>query len=64
LLAAGMMNSNSVAELREQAKNEVTGAIDQALSEPSPTANDLLTHTFAPSRVDAVYPDGYTGLPT
>jgi len=28
-----------------------------------PTAADVERFTYAPSRVDAVYPDDYTGLP-
>jgi 2-oxoisovalerate dehydrogenase E1 component alpha subunit len=63
LLAAGVLTSDHVAEVRQHAKTEVAAAIEQALREPKPTVDDVLTHTFAPSHVDAVYPDGYTGLP-
>jgi 2-oxoisovalerate dehydrogenase E1 component alpha subunit len=63
LLDAGMLDRDRARELREQAKAEMDAAVERALSEPGPTAADVLAHTFAPSPVDAVYPDSYTGLP-
>ena len=33
------------------------------LEEPQPTIADIERHTYAPSAVDAVYPNDYTGLP-
>ena len=37
--------------------------LEAVLQEPAPTPNDVPKHTYSPSRVDAVYPDDYTGLP-
>ena len=33
------------------------------MQEPEPTREDVYAFTYAPSAVDAVYPDDYTGLP-
>ena len=41
-----------------------TDSLEQALAEPRPTAEDINRFTYAPSPVDAVYPDDYTGLPS
>jgi len=30
---------------------------------PKPTVADVLKHSYAPSPVDVVYPEDYTGLP-
>ena len=38
--------------------------LDETLDEPRPTAEDVNRHTYAPSPVDQVYPEDYTGLPT
>ena len=38
-------------------------AVAQAMAEPRPTAEDVERHTYAPSPVDVVYPEDYTGLP-
>jgi 2-oxoisovalerate dehydrogenase E1 component alpha subunit len=37
--------------------------VQQAVREPKPTAADVFKHTYAPSQVDVVYPEDYTGLP-
>ena len=37
--------------------------MQQAVREPKPTAADVFKHTYAPSPVDVVYPEDYTGLP-
>jgi 2-oxoisovalerate dehydrogenase E1 component alpha subunit len=45
------------------AKEEVEEAVRTVSSEPRPTAEHIYQHTYAPSPVDAVYPQDYTGLP-
>ncbi len=64
LLAAGVLDRDVVKQVHASAVAEVEAAAQKALGEPAPAPADLYTHTFAPSRVDAVYPDGYSGLPT
>ena len=50
-------------ELPAARHEEVEAAIAQAMTEPHPTPADIPRFTYAPSPVDAVYPDDYTGLP-
>ena len=38
-------------------------AVVEIMQEPRPTKDDVFTHTYAPSPVDVVYPQDYTGLP-
>ena len=33
------------------------------MHEPEPTREDVMRFSYAPSTVDAVYPEDYTGLP-
>lgn len=63
LTEAGLLDSVALEQTHEEALAEVEAAVEQVLSEPMPTAADVEKHTYAPSRVDAVYPDDYTGLP-
>ena len=63
LRQAGALDSETAERIHAEAQAEVELALEQALSEPPPTAEDVELHTFAPSPVDAVYPKDYTGLP-
>ncbi len=63
LLATGAIEQSGIDNCWELARNEVEHALKVALAEPRPTPRDVRTHTYAPSSVDAVYPDDYTGLP-
>jgi 2-oxoisovalerate dehydrogenase E1 component alpha subunit len=63
LLAAGVERED-LDQVYAEAKTEVEAAVQQALKEPKPTAADVLKHTYAPSPVDVVYPEDYTGLPS
>jgi 2-oxoisovalerate dehydrogenase E1 component alpha subunit len=63
LIDAGVLEPSEIARVHADAKAEVETAVQQAVKEPKPTVNDVLTHTYAPSPVDAVYPEDYTGLP-
>jgi 2-oxoisovalerate dehydrogenase E1 component alpha subunit len=49
--------------ISKEAHAEVDAAVAQAVKEPKPEAEDVVTHTYAPSTVDQVYPEDYTGLP-
>jgi 2-oxoisovalerate dehydrogenase E1 component alpha subunit len=64
LLAAGILDSATIERTHEEAHAEVEAALEQALKEARPTPADVNRHSYAPSSVDVVYPDDYTGLPT
>ena len=63
LLDAGALDAAEAEHIRADAKAEVEAAVQQAVREPKPTAADVFKHTYAPSPVDVVYPEDYTGLP-
>jgi 2-oxoisovalerate dehydrogenase E1 component alpha subunit len=63
LLSAGMVDQATIDLIHEDAHAEVDKAVEKAMSEPAPRPEDVETFTYAPSKVDAVYPDDYTGLP-
>ena len=63
LMRVGATNQAEIDQTHAAARDEVQQAIDQAMSEPLPTESDVETHIFAPSPVDAIYPDGWQGLP-
>jgi 2-oxoisovalerate dehydrogenase E1 component alpha subunit len=63
LLEAGALDADDVERVRAAARAEVEAAVQQAVREPKPTVADVYKHTYAPSPVDMVYPEDYTGLP-
>ena len=63
LLESGAMDEELVAECWDTARVETEDALQIALREKRPTPQDVRTHTYAPSKVDRVYPNDYTGLP-
>jgi 2-oxoisovalerate dehydrogenase E1 component alpha subunit len=63
LVEAGVLDPTAAEQIREEAASEVEAALEEVLAEPQPTAADVERHTYAPSPVDAVYPEDYTGLP-
>jgi 2-oxoisovalerate dehydrogenase E1 component alpha subunit len=63
LREAGILDRQAVEEVHAAARAEIEEALEQVLREPAPTAEDVYRDTYAPSPVDAVYPDDYTGLP-
>jgi 2-oxoisovalerate dehydrogenase E1 component alpha subunit len=63
LLQAGILEQADIEKIREDARLEIAEAMDRIATEPRPTPEDINRHTYAPSPVDAVYPDDYTGLP-
>src|SRR5262249_11212717 len=62
-LTAGVAGRQDLARMREEAYAEADQAAEQASRELRPRPEDVELHTFAPSKVDAVYPGDYTGLP-
>jgi 2-oxoisovalerate dehydrogenase E1 component alpha subunit len=63
LLGAGVLDSVVLEQIHDEARAEVEEAVAQVMAEPAPTAEDVEKFTYAPSEVDAVYPNDYTGLP-
>jgi 2-oxoisovalerate dehydrogenase E1 component alpha subunit len=63
LTEAGLLDTVAIEHVREEALAEVEAAVEQVLGEPMPTPADVEKYTYAPSTVDAVYPEDYTGLP-
>jgi 2-oxoisovalerate dehydrogenase E1 component alpha subunit len=64
LLESGVLDAGAIARVHEEATQEVEQALEKVEQEPQPTAEDVERFTYAPSSVDAVYPDDYTGLPS
>jgi 2-oxoisovalerate dehydrogenase E1 component alpha subunit len=62
LIAAGV-ERHELEQVHAEAKSEVENAVQQAVKEPKPTTADIYRFTYAPSAVDVVYPEDYTGLP-
>ncbi|MCH7727213.1 MAG: thiamine pyrophosphate-dependent dehydrogenase E1 component subunit alpha [Planctomycetes bacterium] len=58
-----VITQEAINQIHLDADSEVEAALKQALSEEAPTADDILRFTYAPSEVDVVYPEDYTGLP-
>jgi 2-oxoisovalerate dehydrogenase E1 component alpha subunit len=63
ILEASIIDQQGIDRTHEEAVAEVDAASDQIAEEPRPTAADVYKYTYAPSRVDTVYPGDYTGLP-
>jgi 2-oxoisovalerate dehydrogenase E1 component alpha subunit len=64
LLAAGLINREQIEDTHRAAREEADAALEKAHTEPRPTPADVEKHTYADSKVDAVYPGDYTGLPS
>ncbi len=63
LLAAHVLDQATIDQVHAAAHAETDEAIAQAMKEPRPRAEDVERFTYAPSSVDSIYPDDYTGLP-
>jgi 2-oxoisovalerate dehydrogenase E1 component alpha subunit len=63
LLAAGVLDRETAGRVHDDAKAEAEAALELAINEPRPSPEDVSRGVYAPSPVDAVYPDDYTGLP-
>jgi 2-oxoisovalerate dehydrogenase E1 component alpha subunit len=64
MLTAGIIEPGTIAQVHEDAKAEADEGLAQAMREPKPRIEDIERFTYAPSEVDPVYPDDYTGLPS
>jgi 2-oxoisovalerate dehydrogenase E1 component alpha subunit len=63
LLAGHLLDREGIDHIHDEAHVEVDAAVEQAMREPRPGPEDVEKFTYAPSSVDAIYPDDYTGLP-
>jgi 2-oxoisovalerate dehydrogenase E1 component alpha subunit len=63
LLGAQLIDHDAIDRIHEEAHAEAEAAVEKAMQEPKPTPEDVEKFTYAPSSVDAVYPDDYNGLP-
>jgi 2-oxoisovalerate dehydrogenase E1 component alpha subunit len=63
LVDARVLDQRTIDRLHNEAKQELDAAVAQSLDEPEPTETDLNKHTYAPSSVDKIYPDDFSGLP-
>jgi 2-oxoisovalerate dehydrogenase E1 component alpha subunit len=64
LVQAGILDQAEIEQIHAEAHGEVAQALETVANEPRPTRADINLHTYAPSSVDAVYPEDYTGLPS
>jgi 2-oxoisovalerate dehydrogenase E1 component alpha subunit len=63
LIDAGVLDRETAEHICHDARDEADLAVEQAVHEPRPVAEDVERYTYAPSPVDVVYPEDYTGLP-
>ncbi|MBV9125905.1 MAG: thiamine pyrophosphate-dependent dehydrogenase E1 component subunit alpha [Planctomycetes bacterium] len=63
LQETGVLDAQATDQAHAAAEAEAEEALQQALREPQPRPEDMYRHVYAPSPVDAVYPEDYTGLP-
>ncbi len=63
LIAAGIIHRELAEWIHHDAHEEADRAVEQAKTEPQPLPEDVERFTFAPSPVDMIYPQDYTGLP-
>jgi 2-oxoisovalerate dehydrogenase E1 component alpha subunit len=63
LIQDGVIHQELVEMVWHEAHEEAATAVAQAMAEPKPVPADVERHTYAPSPVDAIYPEDYTGLP-
>jgi 2-oxoisovalerate dehydrogenase E1 component alpha subunit len=63
MLAAQIIEQAAIDRIHAEARAEADAAVAQAMQERKPTPADIETFTYAPSPVDVVYPEDYTGLP-
>ncbi|MCX7664920.1 MAG: thiamine pyrophosphate-dependent dehydrogenase E1 component subunit alpha [Gemmataceae bacterium] len=63
LINAGLLHQELVEHIYQNAHEEADAAVVQAMEEPRPLPEDVEKFTYAPSPVDVVYPEDYTGLP-
>ena len=63
MLSANLLDQNALDLVLDDAKAEVDAAVAQTMQERTQDVGHVEKFTYAPSEVDVVYPDDYTGLP-
>lgn len=63
MLESGIADEAHIREVHHREEAAIEDALQQALREPRPEPSDVPRFTYAPSSVDAVYPDDYDDLP-
>ncbi len=63
MLESGIADEAHIREVHQREEAAIEDALQQALREPRPEPSDVPRFTYAPSSVDAVYPDDYDDLP-
>ncbi len=63
MLEAGVCDRAYIARVHETEEAGIERALEQVLREPQPDPSDVPRFTYAPSPVDAVYPQDYDDLP-
>lgn len=63
LQSAGVLAQRDVDQIWSEARLQIEETVERVLAEPQPTADDVATHTYAPSSADVIYPEDYDGLP-
>jgi 2-oxoisovalerate dehydrogenase E1 component alpha subunit len=58
-----LIDADTIKQIHEDAEADVAEAAEQVTQEARPTPDDVQRFTYAPSAVDAVFPEDYTGLP-
>jgi 2-oxoisovalerate dehydrogenase E1 component alpha subunit len=63
MLAAGIIDQAAIDQVHDEAQAEADAAVAQAMKEEKPRPEHVERFTYAPSPVDPIYPEDYTGLP-
>lgn len=63
LIHEGALHRELAELIQHEAHAEAAAAVEEAMSEPRPSPEDVERFTYAASKVDCVYPEDYTGLP-
>src|SRR4029078_1188327 len=61
LIEAGVLHAEAAEHIRHEAHEEAECAVEPGVQEPQPTEDDVERFSYAPSPVDAIYPEDYTG---
>ncbi len=63
LIQAGVLDAASADMIIHEAYEEADRAVEEIIHEAAPLPEDVEKFTYAPSNVDFIYPEDYTGLP-
>jgi 2-oxoisovalerate dehydrogenase E1 component alpha subunit len=63
LISKGILDRETAETIHHEAHEAVALAVERIIHEAAPSPADIERFTYAPSQVDAIYPEDYTGLP-